>query len=39
MAIIDDFLYADQFSAMVVLDITNMNDINFIEDYTVKTSL
>ena len=36
MAIIDDFLYADQFYAMVVLDITNMNDINLIEDYTVK---
>ena len=36
MAIIDDYLYADQFSAMVVLDITNMNDINFIKDFTVN---
>lgn len=36
MAIINDFLYVDQFSAMVVLDITNMNTITLVEDYTVN---
>ena len=36
MTIIDDFLYADQFSALVVLDIQNLNQIFMIEDFTVS---
>lgn len=35
MAIIDDHLYADQFSALVVLDIADINNIKFIDDFTV----
>ncbi|MDC0872241.1 hypothetical protein OAP80_02430 [Flavobacteriaceae bacterium] len=36
MAIIDDFLYADQFSALVVLDLQDLEHVSLIEDFTVK---
>ena len=36
MAIVDDHLYADMFSALVVLDISNMDEPIILEDYTVE---
>ena len=36
MAIVDDHLYADMFSALVVLDISNIDEPTLLEDYTVK---
>ena len=35
MAIVDDHLYADMFSALVVLDISNIDEPILLEDYTV----
>lgn len=35
LAIIDGFLYVDQFSALVVLDIRDLNAIQLIDDFTV----
>ena len=36
MAIMDDHLYADMFSALVVLDISNIDEPILMEDYTVE---
>lgn len=36
MAIVDDHLYADMFSALVVLDISNIDEPILLEDYTVE---
>lgn len=35
ISIIDGFLYADQFSALVVLDVRDIENIQFIESYSV----
>ncbi|MDG1023194.1 MAG: hypothetical protein P8O72_04040 [Flavobacteriaceae bacterium] len=36
LSIIDGYLYADQFSALVVIDIRDLNNIQFIESYTLS---
>ena len=36
MAIVEDHLYADMFSALVVLDISNIDEPILLEDYTVE---
>ena len=36
MAIVDDHIYADMFSALVVLDISNIDEPILLEDYTVE---
>jgi len=36
MAIVDDRLYADMFSALVVLDVSDMENPTLIEDFTVE---